>query len=180
MTQDATDRSETDRLREEVAEARHHLLTVQDHIVGLEAENGRLHRDLTRVDDGAAPAAQAHQEPRSSSATRRVRGCRTYAPGSSATAPASPSSSSRGVRGPPRGPAGARSAEVSPSRSAEPRFSIVTPVYDPPVDVLKECIESVIAQDFDDWELIMVDDFSPNAAVPTVIAQYAQQDPRIR
>ncbi len=49
MTQDATDRSETDRLRTEVAEARHHLLTVQDHIVGLEAENGRLHRDLTRV-----------------------------------------------------------------------------------------------------------------------------------
>ncbi len=49
MTQDATDRSEADRLREEVAEARHHLLTVQDHIVGLEAENGRLHLDLTRV-----------------------------------------------------------------------------------------------------------------------------------
>ncbi len=49
MTQDATDRSETDRLREEVAAARHHLLTVQDHIVGLEAENGRLNRDLTRV-----------------------------------------------------------------------------------------------------------------------------------
>ena len=68
---------------------------------------------------------------------------------------------------------------MSPKRSAEPRFSIVTPVHDPPVDVLKECIESVIAQDFADWELIMVDDFSTNAAVPTVIAQYAQQDPRI-
>jgi glycosyltransferase involved in cell wall biosynthesis len=68
---------------------------------------------------------------------------------------------------------------VSPRRSATPRFSIVTPVYDPPVDVLKECIESVIAQDFQDWELIMVDDFSPHAAVPTVIAQFAQQDPRI-
>ncbi len=53
MTQDATPRtgdgSELDRLREEVAEARHHLLTVQDHIVGLEAENGRLNRDLIRV-----------------------------------------------------------------------------------------------------------------------------------
>ena len=68
---------------------------------------------------------------------------------------------------------------MSPQRSATPRFSIVTPVYDPPVDVLKECIESVIAQDFQDWELIMVDDFSSNAAVPTVIAQFAQQDPRI-
>ncbi|NPD03279.1 glycosyltransferase [Nocardioides sp. zg-1308] len=68
---------------------------------------------------------------------------------------------------------------MSPRRSATPRFSIVTPVYDPPVDVLKECIESVIAQDFEDWELIMVDDFSSNAAVPIVIAQYAQRDPRI-
>ncbi|MCW2739087.1 hypothetical protein, partial [Nocardioides sp.] len=41
--------TEADRLREEVAEARHRLLTVQDHIMGLEAENGRLNRDLTRV-----------------------------------------------------------------------------------------------------------------------------------
>ena len=49
MTQDVTDRAEIDRLREEVAEARHRLLTVQDHVVGLEAENGRLNRDLIRV-----------------------------------------------------------------------------------------------------------------------------------
>jgi glycosyltransferase involved in cell wall biosynthesis len=68
---------------------------------------------------------------------------------------------------------------VSPRRPA-PLFSIVTPVYDPPLDVLKECIESVLAQDFDDWELILVDDFSPTAAVPIVIGQYAQQDPRIQ
>lgn len=68
---------------------------------------------------------------------------------------------------------------MSPRRQA-PLFSIVTPVYDPPIDVLKECIESVIAQDFDDWEMILVDDFSPTAAVPIVIGQYAQQDARIR
>ena len=68
---------------------------------------------------------------------------------------------------------------MSPRRPA-PLFSIVTPVYDPPIDVLKACIESVLAQDFDDWEMILVDDFSPTAAVPIVIAQYAQQDSRIR
>lgn len=68
---------------------------------------------------------------------------------------------------------------MSPRRPT-PLFSIVTPVYDPPLDVLKECIESVLAQDFDAWELILVDDFSPTAAVPMVIAQYAQQDARIR
>lgn len=57
MTQDATtsagldevDRQTLERLRAEVAEARHRVLTVQDHVVGLEAENGRLNRDLTRV-----------------------------------------------------------------------------------------------------------------------------------
>lgn len=68
---------------------------------------------------------------------------------------------------------------MSPRRPT-PLFSIVTPVYDPPIDVLKACIDSVLAQDFEDWELIMVDDFSPTAAVPIVIAQHAQDDPRIR
>lgn len=68
---------------------------------------------------------------------------------------------------------------MSPRRSATPRISIVTPVYDPPIGVLKECLDSVLAQTFTDWELIMVDDFSPTAAVPTVIAQYAQRDDRI-
>jgi glycosyltransferase involved in cell wall biosynthesis len=67
---------------------------------------------------------------------------------------------------------------VSPRRPA-PLFSIVTPVYDPPIDVLRECIESVLAQDFDDWEMILVDDFSPTEAVPTVIAEYARSDARI-
>ena len=68
---------------------------------------------------------------------------------------------------------------MSPRRPA-PLFSIVTPVYDPPLDVLKECIESVLAQDFEDWEMILVDDLSPNEAVPTVIAHYAAEDARIR
>ena len=68
---------------------------------------------------------------------------------------------------------------MSPRRAA-PLLSIVTPVYDPPIDVLRACIDSVLAQDFDDWEMVLVDDFSPTAAVPTVIAQYAQEDPRIR
>lgn len=52
MTQDATTPtggSEVDRLRDELADTRHRLLTVQDHVIGLEAENGRLHRDLVRV-----------------------------------------------------------------------------------------------------------------------------------
>src|SRR5262249_32762255 len=34
-----------------------------------------------------------------------------------------------------------------------PRFSIVTPVYETPVEILWSMIESVLAQTFGDWEL---------------------------
>ena len=43
------DTEEVDRLRAEAAHARHSLLVNRDHIVGLEAQNGRLQRDLSLV-----------------------------------------------------------------------------------------------------------------------------------
>jgi O-antigen biosynthesis protein len=61
-----------------------------------------------------------------------------------------------------------------------PLFSIVTPVYEPPVDVLDDTIASVLAQDFDDWEWILVDDRSPSEAVRELIRDHAARDPRIR
>jgi len=64
--------------------------------------------------------------------------------------------------------------------AAVPLFSIVTPVYDPPVTVLRDTIESVLAQQFQDWELILVDDCSPNPVVREVLRAYAARDPRIR
>ncbi|WP_210438367.1 glycosyltransferase family 2 protein [Nocardioides xinjiangensis] len=61
-----------------------------------------------------------------------------------------------------------------------PLFSIVTPVYEPPVDVLADTIASVLAQDFEDWEWILVDDCSPSEAVRDLIREHAGRDPRIR
>jgi len=61
-----------------------------------------------------------------------------------------------------------------------PLFSIVTPVYEPPVDVLADTIASVLAQDFEDWEWILVDDCSPTEAVRELIRDHATNDPRIR
>ena len=61
-----------------------------------------------------------------------------------------------------------------------PLFSIVTPVYEPPVDVLADTIASVFAQDCDDWEWILVDDCSPTEAVRELIREHAARDPRIR
>lgn len=64
--------------------------------------------------------------------------------------------------------------------SESPLFSIVTPVYEPPVDVLGDTIASVLAQDHDDWEWLLVDDCSPTEAVRELIREHAARDPRIR
>jgi O-antigen biosynthesis protein len=63
---------------------------------------------------------------------------------------------------------------------AAPQFSIVTPVYEPPLDVLKDTIASVLAQEHEDWEWILVDDASPSPEVRRVISDAAGEDARIR
>lgn len=69
---------------------------------------------------------------------------------------------------------------MSAADSTGPVFSVVTPVYDPPVEVLAATIDSVLAQSFHDWELILVDDCSPTPAVRDLLRTYAARDPRIR
>ena len=59
------------------------------------------------------------------------------------------------------------------------RFSVLTPVYDPPADVLVECIDSVRDQTFDDWQLVLVDDASPSPHVAEILTAAAATDPRI-
>ena len=60
-----------------------------------------------------------------------------------------------------------------------PLFSVVTPVYDPPVDVLRATVSSVLAQEHTDWEMVLVDDCSTNPAVRAVLREFAAFDPRI-
>ncbi len=62
---------------------------------------------------------------------------------------------------------------------ARPLFSLITPVYQPPLDALTELIDSVRAQTFQDWELILVDDVSPSDEVRSVLREAAGSDPRI-
>ena len=59
-------------------------------------------------------------------------------------------------------------------------FSIITPVYDPPIDALEAMIRSVREQTHPDWELILVDDASPTDQVRQVLRDAADQDSRIR
>ncbi len=61
-----------------------------------------------------------------------------------------------------------------------PRFSICTPVHDPPLDLLRACLDSIVGQTFGDWELCLVDDGSQRAEVLDELRARAAGDPRIR
>lgn len=59
-----------------------------------------------------------------------------------------------------------------------PRFSIIAPVYNVE-QYLAECVESVLAQTFTDWEMILVDDGSPDNC-PRLCDEWAGKDARIK
>jgi len=62
--------------------------------------------------------------------------------------------------------------------TAPPRVSMVMPVHNG-ARWLAEAIDSVLAQDFNDFELILVDDASRDAS-PDIMAGAAASDPRVR
>jgi GT2 family glycosyltransferase len=69
---------------------------------------------------------------------------------------------------------------ASPPPGAAPRFSILTPVYETPADVLAATLTSVRKQTYGDWELCVVDDASTQRHVGAMLAAAAAADPRIR
>ncbi len=58
------------------------------------------------------------------------------------------------------------------------RFSIIIPIYKTE-KYLVDCIESVLGQTYTNFELILVDDGSPDSC-PAICDKYASADPRIR
>ena len=61
---------------------------------------------------------------------------------------------------------------------SNPRFSIVIPVYNV-APYLRECLDSVLAQTFIDWEAICVDDGSTDGS-GAILDEYAAKDKRFR
>ncbi|MEM7220395.1 MAG: glycosyltransferase family 2 protein [Pseudomonadota bacterium] len=59
-----------------------------------------------------------------------------------------------------------------------PRVSVVTPAYNGE-RFLAECIDSVIAQTYNNWELVVIDNASTDAT-PDIISAYRERDARIR
>lgn len=61
---------------------------------------------------------------------------------------------------------------------SEPLVSVLTPTYNHEA-FIGQCIESVLAQTFNSWEMILIDDGSTDATWE-IVCDYAAADPRIR
>ncbi len=60
-----------------------------------------------------------------------------------------------------------------------PLVSVVLPVFNPSVELLTRCIESVRAQTWARWQLCIADDASHDPAIIECIKDFVRQDPRI-
>lgn len=60
-----------------------------------------------------------------------------------------------------------------------PLVSILMPVYNPPERLLRDAIESVLAQYYENWQLCICDDASSDPRVRAVLDEYAELDSRI-
>jgi glycosyltransferase involved in cell wall biosynthesis len=79
-----------------------------------------------------------------------------------------------------RSPPSIASNSVVSIDGISPRFSIITPVYDPPLGAFQACIDGVRSQTLTDWEWCVVDDGSTQPEIRAVLESAAADDPRIR
>ena len=71
-------------------------------------------------------------------------------------------------------------ARQSKKLSYRPLISVITPVYNTNPIHLRECINSVLRQTYDNWELILVDDKSTTDEPRNIMQHYANSDDRIK
>jgi O-antigen biosynthesis protein len=67
-----------------------------------------------------------------------------------------------------------------PSTPDRPRFSILVPTYNTPDVLLEACVESVRAQVYPEWELVIADDGSTREETRRLLRRYEANDPRLR
>jgi glycosyltransferase involved in cell wall biosynthesis len=63
--------------------------------------------------------------------------------------------------------------------NSKPRISVIMPVYNPPLEILDEAIQSVYQQIYPFWELCIADDASTDPEVHAMIRDYVNKDVRI-
>lgn len=74
----------------------------------------------------------------------------------------------------------ARLRKEGQSFTYQPFISVILPTYNTNIDFLRDCLDSVLGQVYENWELVIVDDASPDAEVRKVIKEYAKEDERIK
>jgi len=60
-----------------------------------------------------------------------------------------------------------------------PRFSIIVPAFNTPAVMLRACVESVLAQTYPKWTLLLIDDGSTQAETTAALHECARRDDRI-
>jgi glycosyltransferase involved in cell wall biosynthesis/SAM-dependent methyltransferase len=66
------------------------------------------------------------------------------------------------------------------SMHRKPLISVLMPVYDPPLELLDQAIQSVRKQLYPEWELCIADDASKDDSVRQLLARHAGEDRRIK
>ena len=61
-----------------------------------------------------------------------------------------------------------------------PLFSVITPVYNPPQYAFEKCVETVLAQQFKNWEWCLVDDCSTAPWIKTRLNELQALDKRVK
>ncbi len=61
-----------------------------------------------------------------------------------------------------------------------PRVSVLTPIYNTNPQHLRECIESILAQTFTDFEFLILNDSPDNTEIEKIVLEYATRDKRIK
>ncbi len=67
-----------------------------------------------------------------------------------------------------------------PALASQPLVSILTPVFDTPVSWLRAAVDSVLAQVYENWELVLIDDGSTATDLLGALPALAARDRRIR
>lgn len=64
------------------------------------------------------------------------------------------------------------------NKNTSPAISVIVPVYNAE-KTLRQCVDSILVQDFKDFELLLVDDGSKDGS-PAICDEYAEKDARVR
>jgi len=76
------------------------------------------------------------------------------------------------------GPAEADRRAALPTQG--PLVSVVVPVYRPEPWYFRRCVESVLSQSYQDWELCLCDDNSSSPELTAILTEYMRRDPRVK